>query len=175
MFDDIVCALPYRPPWDGWVRALKYGGGLLHAAPMAALCAMAVQDALGDRLGEPPVVVPVPLSAPRRRARGYDQAWEIARRVARLLGCPALPDALHRHPTRHAQVGLGLEERMVNLRDAFEARTRRIDSWLGRPLLLVDDVLTTGATLDAAARALRRAGATTIHACTFARTPPPGS
>ncbi len=115
------------------------------------------------------VVVPVPLHRQRQRERGYNQADLIARPLARRLGLPCRPVLLVRTKPRPDKLHLSLEERWSSVRGAFAAKPgSRVDNLR---VLLVDDVMTTGATLDACARALRRAGARTVIGLTVARAP----
>ncbi|HUB10139.1 MAG TPA: ComF family protein [Myxococcales bacterium] len=126
---------------------------------------------LADLLGELPLpaadllVAPVPLHPRRLRERGFDQAWLLARGLAERRGLPTLPRLLQRVRHDRPQVGLDRAGREANVRDAFVAGTQAA----GRDVLLVDDVLTTGATLREAARALGRAGARQVFALTLAR------
>ncbi len=110
------------------------------------------------------VVTWAPTTPARRRARGFDQAQVLARAVARRLGVPCRP--MLRRAAGPAQTGRGAEARYAG--PIFHAR-RRADGWR---VLLVDDVVTTGATVAAAARALREAGAAEVHVAAAARTPP---
>ena len=113
------------------------------------------------------VVVPVPLHRQRQRERGYNQADLIARPLARRLGLPCRPVLLVRTKPRPDKLHLSLEERWSSVRGAFAAKPgSRVDNLR---VLLVDDVMTTGATLDACARALRQAGARTVIGLTVAR------
>lgn len=164
-----MSALPYAPPWSHWVRSLKFGDGIGLAPAMAQACADAVLQA-GLQVD---CVVPVPLSPARLKTRGYNQAWEIARRVAPALGAASLATGLQRLRDTRAQVELGLLARQANLAGAFAVHPAHRSRLLGRRVLIVDDVFTTGATLAAAAAALRSAGIGRVSGCTFARTPPP--
>ena len=112
------------------------------------------------------LVVTVPMAGRRRRLRGYNQAELIARAVAKRLGLPCDATALHRVRSTAQQAGLDLEHRRENVEGAFRADRRRV---AGRTVLLVDDVTTSGATLDACARALLAAGATAVDAWALAR------
>jgi ComF family protein len=113
------------------------------------------------------VVVPVPLHKDRLRARGYNQAELIARPLARLLKLPCRPVLLVRTRPRPDKLHLSLEERWESVRGAFATRPgSQVDNLR---VLLVDDVMTTGATLDACARALRQAGAKSVTGLTVAR------
>jgi ComF family protein len=130
--------------------------------------AVALGEGLGNRLTGFDRVVPVPLHWRRRLTRGYNQAERIARPLAGRLALPCLP-ALSRRRATPPQSLLGRDERLANLRKAF--RVPHPERVRGLRLLLVDDVATTGATLDAAASALKRAGAATVIALVAARTP----
>lgn len=155
--------------YDGaMVRAIT----LLKYEPMAPLGAW-----FADRLAEmlraefgtvaADVVVPVPLHRARQRQRGYNQAELIARPLARLLGLPFRSALLVRTKPRPDKLKLSLHERWETVRGAFAARPgSQVDNLR---VLLVDDVVTTGATLDACARALRAAGASEVFGVTVAR------
>lgn len=113
------------------------------------------------------VVVPVPLHGDRLRERGYNQAELIARPLARRLRLPYRPVLLVRTRPRPDKLHLTLEERWESVRGAFATRPgSKVDNLR---VLLVDDVMTTGATLDACARALREAGAKSVTGLTVAR------
>ncbi len=112
-------------------------------------------------------VLPVPLSPSRRRQRGYNQAALLAYPVALGLGVPYLGKALIRARETRSQVGLSVAERWANVAGAFH--TVQPEAIAGKTLLLIDDVMTTGATLDAAAQALLAAGARQVFALTVAR------
>jgi len=116
------------------------------------------------------VVVPVPLHPARQRERGYNQAELIARALAKRLGLPCRPYLLVRTRPRPEKLRLTLRERWRSVRNAFDIREgTQVDKLR---VLLLDDVLTTGATLDACSRALRQAGAAYVAAMTVARAMP---
>ncbi len=145
------------------VQAFKYRGRRGLAAPLGAL--------LAERYPFAPdaLLVPVPLHPARLRARGFNQALLLARQLGRRRGLALAPDALVRTRATAAQPGLPADERRRNLRDAFVVR--RPDAVRGQAAVLVDDVLTTGATADACARALLAAGAVRVDVFTLGRAP----
>ncbi len=112
-------------------------------------------------------VCPVPLHATRARERGYNQAALLAAGLARRLNLPCWPSALRRARPTQTQTHLTARERLSNVADAFLVRRAR--GVVGRRLLLVDDVMTTGATTSSCAGALKRAGCESVHVVTAAR------
>lgn len=160
-----MCAADYAFPWDGLIRAFKFHGRVELAGTLAPCMA----DALGPHARWPELVVPVPLATERLRERGYNQAWELARRIARHVGCKAQPHALNRPATGSHQVALDRTSRLRQMRGAFVAERRT--AFEGRRVAIVDDVLTTGATAAEAARTLLHAGAAAVQVWVFARTP----
>jgi competence protein ComFC len=115
-------------------------------------------------------VVPVPLDSGRRRERGYNQAERIARPLARLIGIPFRPNLLVRTRPRPSQLRLTRRERWETVRGAYAThKMAQVDKVR---VLLVDDVFTTGATLDACSRALKGAGAARVVGLTLARALP---
>ena len=151
------------------IHALKYDGRRSLARPLGFLMRAAGADVLGDA----DCAVPVPLHAGRRLKRGFNQAADLARH----LDCPVVPALRRRRPTR-PQTGLLAPARRRNVRDAFVlapfmSRTRRMRWLVDRVVVLVDDVRTTGATLDECARVLKHAGAREVRTLTVARAAAP--
>jgi len=144
------------------VHALKFRGLSAIAPPMAVLMAEQLVD------WSPPVdsIVPVPLAGSRRRQRGYNQSELLAKELSRLTAVPLAPRALIRPRSAPPQYRLSdRDERRRNVSGVFKSGKRVPQGGV----LLVDDVITTGATLDACARVLVVAGATRVFALTFAR------
>lgn len=153
---------PFRGPVRTAVHFLKYRRAVHLAEPLGGLIA-SCWEARGVPVD---LIVPVPLHPSRFRARGYNQATLLAWSVGRRLDLPVDEAALVRVRATKAQMSLGLEERRTNVQGAFMARGDRVQ---GRRVLLVDDVCTTGATLEACADALRSGGAREVWALTLAR------
>ena len=165
-FDATVVIADYDWPLDHLVTGLKFRAQLPLAAWLAGQLGNALAAAPGDL---PDVLLPVPLSPARLHSRGYNQAWEIARRLARQLNIPARANALHRVRDNPAQATLDRAERLTNLHGAFVvAEPARI---VGRHIGVVDDVMTTGTTLGEIATQLKRAGASRITNVVALRTP----
>jgi ComF family protein len=157
----VVAPFPYRYPLDALIQAYKYGGRLAYARILGtALAAVATRDV--------DVIVPMPLAAGRLAERGFNQALEIARVVATATAIPLLPLACRKVVETPPQAALPWKARARNVRRAFvcDADLR------GKRVAVVDDVLTTGATLNELARVLRKAGAAEITGWVVARTLP---
>lgn len=157
-----TAAFVYAFPVDALVQRLKYGADLSIARLLG--------DALADRTAErprPDLLVPMPLSPARLRERGFNQALEIARVVARRLALPLAPHACRRVRDTPPQAGLPWKERARNVRGAFVGEPSLV---AGKRIAVVDDVATTGATLDELSGALGRCGAARVEAWMVART-----
>lgn len=158
-FDAAQAVFSYEFPVDRLIQSLKYAHRLASA------------DFFGKALAQtstphrPDLIVPVPLSTARLRQRGFNQALEIARPLARALGTPLEISHIHRRRDTAPQASLPWKERTKNIRHAFECE---IDL-TGKTVLLVDDVMTTGATLDELARTLKAHGAVRVESCVLAR------
>jgi ComF family protein len=159
-YDATVAALAYEFPADALVQSLKFRGELALAEHLGAILDRCIAGQDVDS------VIAVPLSADRLRSRGYNQAVEIARRVARR---PVELDLCVRERDTPAQMDLPYAERRRNVRGAFRC-TRALP---GASVAVVDDVMTTGATLDEIASVLKRAGAARVVNWVVARTSPP--
>jgi len=160
-FDATIVLGDYAPPLDGMVMALKAGGRLDLARVFAELLACRLRD-------RDPIdcLLAVPLGGRRQRERGFNQSLEIARVVARRLRVPVARRLLVRTRCGPPQQSLPLQERRANVRGAFALR----GVLPGRRVALVDDVMTSGATLDELARAVKGAGAVWVCNLVVART-----
>ncbi len=158
----------YQPPVDAAIRRLKYRGGQAIAPTLAHLAARRPHRwPIWLQRGAIDLFTPVPLHPTRLRQRGYNQSALLAAQLAAQLDLP-YTDTVGLQRTRHTrpQVGLGMAERRSNVAGAF---TCSGDEVQGKRVALLDDVYTTGATLQDCARALREAGATRVYAITIAR------
>jgi ComF family protein len=163
-FDAALAVFEYRFPLDRLLQRFKYSADLAVGDWLALQLAARVNDA-----ARPDLVVAVPLTARRLRRRGFNQAMELARVVAKRIGVRRSIDALARVRDTEPQPGLGRSARRANLRGAFRCDAQ-VD---GEHVALVDDVVTTGATADAIAGALKAAGAARVSLWSVARTPDP--
>lgn len=169
-FDDAIAAVDYDHPWDVLIGQFKFNAALDLTAALAELMARACGS---SRHTAPDLLLPVPLGTQRLVERGYNQAWELARNVSNTLGLKADAGLLLRVKETPHQAALPLGQRVRNVHRAFTVEPLRLAEVRGRHLALIDDVMTTGATLAACAEALREAGASHISAWVLARTPDP--
>lgn len=163
-FEAARCPFVYAGAARDAVHALKYRG-------VSAVAGVMAQAMAGCLTNWPPqevvALVPVPMAGPRRRSRGYNQSEALARELSRLSGLRLLNGLLVRRKAAPPQARAADEAaRQANVANAFAVR-RRED--VGGPLLLVDDVMTSGATLDACALALCEGGHSPVYVLTFAR------
>ncbi|MCO5090872.1 ComF family protein [Bosea sp. (in: a-proteobacteria)] len=147
------------------VHRLKYGDRIELSLTLGRMMAQAGRELTADA----DLVVPIPLHRTRLWRRRFNQAAALAGVVARTAGLPLAPAAIDRLRRTRPQVGLTRAQRADNLQGAFHVPAAARGIVEGRRILLVDDVLTTGATANAAARALLRAGASAVDVLTFAR------
>ena len=148
---------------------------LMHALKYRGMTSLGVEfgRALGERiceagLAESGILVPLPLHPSRMRERGFNQCTHIARGVAGVTGRPLHGGLLRRSRFTPSQTPLGVEERRENVRGAFALRRRARSAIEGKTILLVDDVVTTGATMRSCAGLLRASGARSVVACAVA-------
>lgn len=162
-FDSTRAALEYVFPATRLIQAFKYGGAVGLAAPLAGFLEAALRTS-GEPL--PDLLLAMPLARQRLAERGYNQSLEIARVLAKRLGVQVDPRGVARSRHGPPQADLPLPERRRNVRGAFRT-TRRFD---GLDVAVVDDVMTTGATLDELAAALKKGGAARVRSWVVART-----
>lgn len=164
-FERAIAAVSYGEIAGTLVSRLKYGD----RPELARFCARLMAAAGRDFWTAGPLLVPVPLHASRLRFRRYNQSMMLARALAQLSGLEVDPHLVRRHRKTRQQVGLSGDGRLRNVQGAFSVHPRFLERLKGRPVVLVDDVYTTGATVKAVTRVLKRAGAGTVNVITFAR------
>lgn len=171
--DSTLAAVPYAYPWSTLIAGYKFGEQPGWAAFFADLLlnTPGVPQAFSE-LQATDWILPMPLSAERLQTRGFNQAWELASALARQSRSAARADARLLLRVRHTrpQSQLKREARLANVKGAFLVEPLRAAELDGRRVLLVDDVMTSGASIHTAAEALRAAGAAHITALVLART-----
>lgn len=157
----------YDYPVDALLQRYKYSGQLSIAQTLGELMAQSMQAAM-QTASRPSLIIPMPLHPQRLRERGFNQALEIGRVLAKKLHLKLDPHCCTRIRSAPPQVSLPLKQRVKNMRDAFHCNTR-LD---GLRVVLLDDVMTTGASLNALAKTVKAAGAVHVECWVVARTLP---
>lgn len=160
-YDHTVAAFAYRFPMDKLIQALKFNERLILAEQFAATLAARI-----DHL--PDSILPMPLHPERLTLRGFNQSLELARNLSGMIGIPVIRDACHRVRDTAPQSSLPWQERKKNMHGAFACS----QDLRGKRVALVDDVMTTGASLNELAKSVRSAGASQVSAWVIARTLP---
>ncbi|MCF6228956.1 MAG: hypothetical protein L3J82_09935, partial [Planctomycetes bacterium] len=155
----------YEWPLEDICKALKFGGERRAAEAVALMLTQLLFER--DVVGKIDVVIPVPLHILRHFRRGYNQAEEIASRVAKIIDKPITTQILQRPDPTKRQARLSRAQRKSNVKGAFSVRDGV--SLKGQVVLLIDDIMTTGATFGAAAKALKKAGAKAVYGAIAAR------
>ncbi|MES2760425.1 MAG: ComF family protein [Pseudomonadota bacterium] len=169
-FDATLAGADYRAPLDQLVLQLKFGGKLALAPWFAEVLRDAVLDHRGFVL--PNLLCPVPLGPQRLVERGFNQALEMARPLARHLGIELRERLAIRALDTRAQSGVAPDQRRRNMRNAFAVSPDALSVVRGQHIGVVDDVMTSGHTLGELAATLKRCGAARVSNFVFARTPP---
>lgn len=163
-FTRTIAALRYTFPVDALIHTLKYQTNLAIAPILAKLLITRLKTT--ERM--PDIIIPMPLHPVRLRERGFNQAMEISRYISKHMGIILLPDSCLRIKHTPPQTGLPWKDRQKNIRKAFSCKIELS----GKHVALVDDVMTTGATLNELAKALRKQGAAEISNWVIARAIP---
>ena len=164
-FDRARSAVVYNEVARALVGKLKYGD----RPELARFCARLMAQAGHELWGADAVLVPVPLHRRRQFSRRYNQSTELARALSLLVGVPVDPLLVRRMKNTRQQVGLSRDARQRNIAGAFQPSPDISSRLRGRRAIIVDDVVTTGATVKAVTRALRAGGAERIDVISFAR------
>ena len=163
-----LAAVDYDHPWDGLITHFKFHAALDLAPALTACMLTALRDSESPA---PTLLLPVPLSDLRLRERGYNQAWELTKRLGAALRCPVDATLLLRVKDTPHQLAFPPAQRAGNVRAAFAVEPKRRGELQGLRVTLVDDVMTTGATAAEAARTLLQSGASEVDVWVIARTP----
>ncbi len=164
-FDGARSAVRYDGVAGEALRQLKYEKALWLVPDLARLMYNCLMGEYPDQ--EYDLIVPVPLFHVRRREREFNQSAVLAAGLSRLLGCKSVPRTLRRIRPTATQTNLTASQRLSNVNNAFQSRREK--RLAGKRVLLVDDVMTTGATVNACAKALKQGGATSVYVLTAAR------
>ena len=177
--EDVCESCQRHPPaWDRGAAAVIYSGAgrrvvlaLKHADRLDMVRPLAGWMAAAGRelLAEADLIAPVPLHWRRLLKRRYNQSAELARRLARISGRPAVPDLILRRRATIPQEAMNRAARAANQAGAFAVNRRHAEAVRGKAVLVIDDVLTSGATLSACADCLRAEGAARVDVLTLAR------
>lgn len=174
-FDATIVATDYLAPVDQLVQALKFGNRLALAPLFGRMLFDAIRRTPTSSLPTsslPTLITAVPLSSVRLQNRGFNQALEIAKPLAKALSIPLAPTLLARLRDTKMQALLHPDERHKNMRNAFTLSSAKTSSLSGQHVAVVDDVMTTGETLNEVAITLKRNGASYVTNFVVARTPP---
>lgn len=172
--DQVVVAVDFASPWSDLISELKFQDSPASANTLAGLLAQAVRQSVA-RHGHPTpdLIVPIPLSARRWHERGYNQAWLLAQAVSRQMGWGSRlrhHTLIRRHDTGRL-MSMQADERERRIKQAFSVCPDKLHQIEGQHVVMVDDVMTTGATANEAARTLLAAGAASVSGWFAARTP----
>ena len=159
VFSSVQYVSDYATPIDKWVMSLKFGKNITITRLMAELLVEKLEHIKSDA-----ILTAVPLHKARLRSRGYNQSFEIAKELAKLSGF-ALKSFLKRSKNTAMQAELKLKDRAKNVRNAFSCDY----DLTGKTLVLIDDVMTSGSTINECAKTLKKAGASDIKVLVFAR------
>jgi len=167
-FDAAWAGYLYRAPFDHLVQRMKFNNALAVGRALLPDWSAALRGHLSTRPEPPPqAMIPIPLHRSRLRQRGYNQALELARDLGRELQLPVLPSALSRARATAPMPGLDLKARRRNVRGAFAVNGTALPARVA----LIDDVMTSGATLNEAAKMLKRAGVAWVEVWVLSRKP----
>ena len=177
----LFCATSYEDKFaQRLIHAFKYPPFLRDLAKPLALSIIAHISLLNKPIYPPDVICPIPLHKRRLKWRGYNHSEEIAKQLGRAFSLPVVADALIRTKHTAPQVSLSKEQRLANMKGVFQVRNPQAirssslslgveDQLAGKNILLVDDVYTTGATMEECARVLKKAGASRVFGAVVAR------
>ncbi len=171
-FDHTIVAFDYEPPFDQLVHLLKFQFRLALAPLMGKLIYQAFLKSGKTSTSHPDFLIAVPLGKNRLIERGFNQSHEIARTLAKSIKAPLLSDLVYRNRETEKQSTISFHERKKNIHNAFSIAEKHLLSIKGKHIGIVDDVMTTGHTLEEIACLLKKSGAQRVTNFIFARTLP---
>jgi len=168
-FDHSIAFFPYIAPFNHFVQAAKFKGKFAIARMLGELMAQQLSNSINIIEDQPDGLLPVPLHFSRQRERGYNQSLEISIPISKRLQIPILTDIASRITATPPQTSLSLKQRKQNLCNAFNINMDVTDQHIA----IIDDVMTSGATVNALAKKLKQAGAKQVSIWCFSRAEPP--
>lgn len=171
LFEQLHALGSYQPPYSQMVKKLKYTKQLLYGELLGELLTESILLNLSaQQISAIDYLLPVPLHTHKQRSRGFNQATIIAQVISKRLGIPLLSEGVERHINTTPQEGLTLDSRKKNLNGAFSIRPYLHQEIAGAYIIIIDDVVTTGATVNSLGLALLKAGAQRIDIWCISRT-----
>lgn len=167
-FDNAVAAVSYVEPWSVMIQQFKF---YKHSEKAHSMALLLYQRIMQSGLPMPDLLIPIPNARNRMQERGYNQAWEITKKLGKRLNINTAPFALMRAAEASSQTQRKRNERFKALKNAFSLNAKYHATLKDKHIALIDDVMTTGATLESAAKTLKQAGVGQINVWVFARTP----
>ena len=171
LFTQLHALADYQKPYPALIKKFKYAKKLIHGELLAALLIKSVtKDISFQQRSKIDYLLPVPLHQKKLQQRGFNQAQLIAQQIAKQLHIPVLLEALKRHKHTTAQEGLSLQKRKANLKNAFAISSDQEAKLSGTYIVIIDDVVTTGATVNSLCQVLLQAGVKRIDVWCICRT-----
>ncbi|PIE65149.1 MAG: amidophosphoribosyltransferase [Desulfobacterales bacterium] len=163
-FDSVESLVCYREPVSGLLHRLKYHGD---TSVISGICELASVVTVSEQIRQCDLIIPVPLHRKRLKQRGLNQSLVLAAAIFQKEKSRIVPDLLIRKKNTKSQTGLDGAARRKNLRNVFQVKN--VERIVGKRICVIDDVFTTGTTINECAKTLKKAGAKQVHAWTFSR------
>lgn len=171
LFTQLHALADYQKPYPTLIKKFKYSKKLIYGELLAELLSQSVSHTLSpQQLSKIDYLIPVPLHPKKHRQRGFNQAQLIAQHIGKKLNCPVLLDTVQRHKQTIAQEGLSLQKRKANLKNAFIFSGHHKTLLSGAYVVIIDDVVTTGATINSVCQVLLQSGVKRIDIWCICRT-----
>ncbi|WP_245597668.1 ComF family protein [Psychromonas aquimarina] len=171
LFTQLHALADYQSPYSSLIKKLKYKKQLISGELLGELLTSSISSNVDlQTIADVDYLLAIPLHRKKHKKRGFNQAEIIAQVTSRQLGIPQLFDAVERHKNTSVQEGLSLKKRKQNLNNAFSLKQKQRDKLAGTHLVIIDDVVTTGATVNSLCRILLQAGVRRIDIWCICRT-----